>query len=277
MNCRKLDSVTIGNGVTGIHPSAFVLCPASFNVAIDNSYYSHDDIGALYNKPKTILVRYPSKLTANSYVIPDTVTRIDTNAFYSCINLVTITLPSGLTDIGSNSFYGCSGLISINLPSSIININSYAFSNCTSLASITIPRGVATLWFGAFYNCTSLARVYFEGNAPDVPENNVFSLTPAKIYYFSETTGWGSSLAGKSTYQIVKPTIQSLVLSTDGTAQITWTAMRDITYLIQSTDILGNSFMSRSVKTASNTLETWVDSEPSLTGKRFYRIALLQQ
>jgi hypothetical protein len=82
----------------------------------NNNYASVD--GVLYNKAKTMLIRFPLG-KAGSYDIPSTV-----------------------TIIGSYAFCDCTSLSFITIPASVITVGSRAFSDCTSLASITIPAGL---------------------------------------------------------------------------------------------------------------------------------------
>ena len=46
-------------------------------------------------------------------VIPDGVTSIGRNAFYSYDSLTSITIPDSVTSIGEEAFYGCTGLTSV--------------------------------------------------------------------------------------------------------------------------------------------------------------------
>lgn len=79
-----------------------------------------------------------------SVTIPDTVTAIGKNAFYSRqSDLVTVNIGenSQLTTIGNNAFSGCRSLKSIWLPDTVTSIGDSAFNNCGSLNTITIASG----------------------------------------------------------------------------------------------------------------------------------------
>lgn len=75
-----------------------------------------------------------------SVTIPDSVTTIENNAFYSRHELVTINIGenSKLTTIGNNVFSGCRALTAIFLPASVSEIGNSAFNNCGSLDIITV-------------------------------------------------------------------------------------------------------------------------------------------
>ena len=79
-----------------------------------------------------------------SVTIPDTVTTIGKNSFYSRqLDLTTVNIGenSNLTTIGNNAFSGCRSLKSIWLPDAVTFIGDSAFNNCGSLNTITVASG----------------------------------------------------------------------------------------------------------------------------------------
>ena len=87
------------------------------------------------------------------------VTKIGTDAFWSCSRLASITIPEGVTSIGNYAFEDCSSLASVTILEGVTSIGSRAFCYCTSLTSITIPDSVTSIGSDAFSHCTSLASV----------------------------------------------------------------------------------------------------------------------
>ncbi len=87
-----LTSVTIPSSVTSIEEMAFDSCTAltSIDVAAGNAEYSSDS-GVLFNKDKTVLIQYPASRLSDSYTIPESVTSIYWNAFFSCTGLTAVT------------------------------------------------------------------------------------------------------------------------------------------------------------------------------------------
>lgn len=117
-----------------------------------------------------------------TYVIPEFVRNIDTNAFWNCQNLVEITIPKTVEHIGLATFENCKNLVTVNylaqspticswrfkdceklrnitLPDSIRTIGEQAFANCKSLETINIPQGCWSIYRNAFEDCSSLKSV----------------------------------------------------------------------------------------------------------------------
>ena len=57
-------------------------------------------------------------------------------AFYDCSSLTSIIIPQGITKIETNTFSGCHSLRNITLPESINEIDWYAFENCDRLTDV---------------------------------------------------------------------------------------------------------------------------------------------
>ena len=117
---------------------------------------------------ENIVLDYPNEITSlkaknntalTAITIPNTVTSLESYAFYSCEKLVSITLPDTMTSIGQQTFEYCASLVSITLPEGLTIINSYLFNNCTSLTSVTLPKGLTEIYNTAFGNCGKLTSI----------------------------------------------------------------------------------------------------------------------
>ena len=166
--CSSLKGITIPDGVTGISSEAFRGCSSftAFNVSANNNYYSSSDDGKiLYNKDKTTLLAYPS--ATGDVTIPDSVTSIDSSAFYGCSNLESVTIGNGVTSINSYAFRDCSNLTSVTIPDSVTSIGYYAFSGCSSLESVYITDLTAWINIEFGYESNPLyngADLYLNGS-----------------------------------------------------------------------------------------------------------------
>lgn len=108
----------------------------------------------------------------------------DTNAFYKCTNLSTITIPNTVTSISTNCFINCYNLEMIVIPNSVIGINSSVFQNCSNLKNISLPNSVTNIDGSCFSGCTSLKGVTLPNSLTQVGTNlfyNCYNLIYAKI------------------------------------------------------------------------------------------------
>lgn len=177
LNCHRLVSVKIGNGVADIESDAFantglrrVKIPASVTniaesafsgcanmVAIDvdagNNYYSSTN-GVLFNKTQTELIEFPEGRDG-SYVV--TVTNISASAFEGC-KLRQVTVPNNIAAIADWCFYGAARLKDFVFPDSVTSIGAESFGNCASLRSVVIPGSVTNFGTGAFSGCARLTN-----------------------------------------------------------------------------------------------------------------------
>ena len=160
-----LTSITIPASVTSIGDSAFAFSMALTSILVDaaNANYSSVD-GVLFDKDKTLVVQYPSGISATSYSIPSTVTSIGTSAFRGSI-FSSIIIPPSVTSIGEAAFGG-SQLTSVVFEgtSTLATIGGYAFQSA-QITSITIPASVTTIGDSAFGSAMSLASVVFSGTS----------------------------------------------------------------------------------------------------------------
>ncbi|GHT49600.1 hypothetical protein AGMMS49982_03390 [Bacteroidia bacterium] len=162
-DCSELTEINIGSGLTniaGLPTSNSGL--TAINVDAANTAYSSEN-GVLFNKNKTILVRY-SAGKQGAYTIPGSVTNIGESAFSGCNGLTSVTIPNSVTVINRSVFSGCSSLTSVTIPNSVTSIGESAFSGCTGIKKLTIEDGTTALSvvnsdyyssnrYGSFYNC----------------------------------------------------------------------------------------------------------------------------
>ena len=130
-------------------------------------------------------------LTSESFVIPQSVTKIGADAFSGCDLLTEINLPSNITDIGMNAFYGCSKLTSINIPDSITTIEEGVFYGCSSIEELIIPNSVTVIENNAFNNCNSLRTITLSNTLKSLGDNvfNYCSLNNITIPSTVESIG----------------------------------------------------------------------------------------
>ena len=141
-SCIALKNVTISSTVESIGDLAFSGCTAleGINVDSNNLYYSSDDFGAFFDKDKTVLFVYPVKNAATEYTVPDSVTEINKNAFYSSKILQKVYFPEGLKKIGDSAFFYSEALTEVFVPASVEYIGDSAFVQCISIEAFTVDE-----------------------------------------------------------------------------------------------------------------------------------------
>ncbi len=171
-----LTAVIIPEDVRYIADNAFSVCTSLVSVSFE--------LGSQLQRIGASAFNGCTNLITN-IKIPDSVTNIESFAFFGCSGLTSITLPDGLIVIGDSAFYGCSGLTKIVLPASVTSIGERAFqncsgltsfelnsnitrieastfSNCSGLTSFAIPAGITKIGIMAFENCTALKTISIE-------------------------------------------------------------------------------------------------------------------
>ena len=157
-NCRKLETITMGTGITSIGPDAFQTCLSIEKVIVKDleawCHISFDDTpfgwngGHLYSDENTEITEL---------VIPDGITTINYNTFRGCKFITSLIIPNSVTTISDGAFRGCESLTKVEFSSSVTYLS--GFNDCTGLASVTIPNSVTTIGTCAFSGCTSLTSI----------------------------------------------------------------------------------------------------------------------
>ena len=91
--------------------------------------------------------------------LPDSIKKIENNAFANCSSLENISLPNTVVEIGHDAFAHCSSLKALNIPQKTKNLPENFCSGCTMLESIEIPEGVESIEKRAFVLCKNLRSV----------------------------------------------------------------------------------------------------------------------
>uniref|UniRef100_UPI0040268B84 leucine-rich repeat protein n=1 Tax=Segatella hominis TaxID=2518605 RepID=UPI0040268B84 len=188
-DCSSLYDIAIPDSVTDIGNFAFSGCSSQANIVIPKSviclngnpfsdwegkleclsptFIYEDDV--LFNKDKSEIVSFRNQ-KIESYIIPDSVTKIGDYAFFRCSSLSDIVIPDSVTDIGKCAFESCSYLSSVVIPDSVTDIGDYAFAGCSSLSNIVIPNSVTDIGKGAFSLCSSLTYIVIPNSVTDIED-----------------------------------------------------------------------------------------------------------
>jgi hypothetical protein len=103
--CVGLEEIAIPEKAVKVEADAFTGCSGmrDFFVEPNNAAYTALD-GILYNKERTVLIRYPEGKVLEELVIPDGVAEIGDKAFSGCGNLRAIRVPASLKKISESAF-----------------------------------------------------------------------------------------------------------------------------------------------------------------------------
>ena len=132
--CSSITSITIPNSVTSIGRYAFAGCSALTAMVVESgntTYDSRENCNAIIETATNTLIA-----GCQSTTIPNSVTSIGDDAFYSCSSLNSITIPNSVKSIGDRAFQDCRSLTSITIPNSVKHIGSCPFSGCNQLKDI---------------------------------------------------------------------------------------------------------------------------------------------
>ena len=129
---------------------------------------------------RTVTVIGRETLDAFSHVvsvsIPDTVTAIDSKAFYGCASLRSVVIPDTVAEIGPFAFLDCASLTSFTLPDSVTELGATPLSRCSRLRSIDVSPGHPTFasMNGVLFRKADKALIAYpcgkSGDAYSIPE-----------------------------------------------------------------------------------------------------------
>jgi hypothetical protein len=149
IGCEELTSIFIPKKVQYLGGNKFSECSLDCSrlkeIVVDdgNNKFSSLD-GVLFNKAKTLLIKYPEGKEDASYRVPDTVISIKDRAFNCCKNLIAVTFPEKFLSLPAGIFSGCKRLKKVTL-SQKTKIEPYAFLDSsvkyvTGIDKITLKK-----------------------------------------------------------------------------------------------------------------------------------------
>lgn len=137
--CERLTSIIIPKNVSTIGKYILYRCDSLTSIDVNTNNTAYSSVGGvLFNKAKTELIQFPQAKTQSTYIVPDSVVRVNDYAFNECTNLTSVTMGNGVTYIGSHSFFDCTNLENVTIPNSVTRIEDCVFENCENLTAINV-------------------------------------------------------------------------------------------------------------------------------------------
>ena len=176
--CASLTEVTIPASVKSLGVFRRCISLAAIHVDPENTCYTTDSYGCLYNKDKTILIQLPPAGGVTEMNIPAGVTDIGTYAFSYCETLRKAHIPNSTTTIGDFAFFHCKNLTYIYIPANIRTVGSQTFTDCGSLTAIDVDSqnpNYSSDERGCLYNKNKTALLRYPAGSPQpayvIPES----------------------------------------------------------------------------------------------------------
>ena len=118
--------------------------------------------------------------------LPNSLKKIDDDAFGNCLFLESIDIPSGLVFIGNRAFSECIKLKQAVLPQTLLSMGEQAFYNCKSLGPILmIPDKIELIKSEAFRGCQSLDSICIGKNVIEIGSNSFYGCSKVKGVSFN--------------------------------------------------------------------------------------------
>ncbi len=125
---------------------AFLSVIESVEIDKDNYCYTSKD-GVVFTKDESMIVWYPTLKKDKTYVFPETVNAVHSEAF--CCNTIMETLDmrnaKGLTYLNYNNFFGFNSLKKIYFPENLRELGRTCFFNCEHLDEVSLPESLISI------------------------------------------------------------------------------------------------------------------------------------
>jgi hypothetical protein len=201
-----LTSVDLSSNVISIENYALYDCPGLTAISVNTNNPIYCSVaGVLFDKSQDTLIQYPAGNAATSYSMPNTVTNIGMQAFFSSPNLTGVTFGTNVVIIGDAAFEYCPVLASINIPNSVSVIGGGAFAECGGLTNITIGTGVTSILDQAFLACPSVTTIAVATGNPAFSSvgNVLFNKNQTALYLYPAGSSKPSYVIPNSVTNIV--------------------------------------------------------------------------
>lgn len=152
--------------------------------------------GIIYNKDETeLLARIPACLEKDTVILPDTLQKIPSGAFQSCVTVKKVIFGKNITSIGNGAF-AYSNIENVQMNDSVAALDEYAFYYCTKLANVDLSKsltkidGYETFKYTAALKHIDLKNVkeltgwytFLQSGLEDVDLSNVSNMSGIQVF-----------------------------------------------------------------------------------------------
>ena len=169
--CENIKKIVIPSSVLHMENNPFSGCS---RLTIENHSPSYCfENGIIYNKWRSSIVGCLNGTIIDKFIVPDSVTAINRNAFWNCVGIKNIVIGKNVKRIGYNPFAWCTTLLldslSLDFPceNGIVYNKEQSHILCATNRSvgkkIMIKDGVTHINRGAFSGCSDLKEIDLNG------------------------------------------------------------------------------------------------------------------
>ena len=164
--CYALELVTIPDSLVSTEGQMFISCPKlkTVEVSPDHPVFAVEN-NALVNRQDRTLIVVLDHEDAGAYTVAEGIRKIEDTAF-ECASISSVLLPDSVTSIGDHAFTSCENLTEMNFPEGVTDIGSQAFYANYRLESVTIPDSVTRIGSGVFAHTRALTTVRISPRHP---------------------------------------------------------------------------------------------------------------
>lgn len=174
----RVSELVLPDGVTSIGGGAFsqndyltsVKLPKKLTWLVNNVFEDCDNLSSVIWPDALMNIGHHTfyKTGFTKLVIPDTVNKIEYNAFGNCAKLEKISIPDSVTVVEHDAFCNCIKLESVTLSQKLTSIQANTFSGDTALKTVNIPAGVTSIGNNAFNGCAALTGLVIPAKTTSV-------------------------------------------------------------------------------------------------------------
>ena len=200
--CSSLSDVELPDSVTTLGASAFAKCTSLTKVNYPKSWnYVSSDDGKSWSRDINSINHYYSPFfgcaALKSIDVPDGVAKIPMFAFHEA-SIQSISIPESLTSIESRAFFRCSSLEAVSIPNAVTSISVSAFSGCTALKQVSFPSALTAIYGSAFYGCSALTKAELPDSITTLGASAFAKCTSLTKVNYPKSWNYVSSDDGKS-------------------------------------------------------------------------------